>query len=93
MAMNRYEVLRRPMLTEKTDMLSDLDCVVFEVALGANKRQVKEAVEGLFEVKVKKVRTLIVPGKQRRWGRRITRTAAWKKAIVTLAPGERINLE
>jgi large subunit ribosomal protein L23 len=91
--MNRYEVLRRPMLTEKTDMLSDLDCVVFEVALGANKRQVKEAVEGLFEVKVKKVRTLIVPGKQRRWGRRITRTAAWKKAIVTLAPGERINLE
>lgn len=91
--MNLYDVLRRPLMTEKTDILSDLDRAVFEVALGANKRQIKEAVEHVFGVKVQRVHTMVMPGKQRRWGRRITRSAAWKKAIVTLAPGERINLE
>jgi len=89
--MNTYEVLRRPVFSEKTDVLSDLDRAVFEVAVKANKQQIRAAVETVFGVKVLRVRTLIVPGKQRRWGRRITRTAAWKKAIVTLAPGERIE--
>lgn len=90
--MDKYEVLRRPLITEKTDIIGDLNQFAFEVAVGANKRQVQSAVEHLFSVKVERVRTMIMPGKQRRWGRRITRTSPWKKAIVTLAPGDRIEL-
>jgi len=91
--MNRYEVLRRPILTEKTDVMTELNNqYVFEVALGANKRQIRDAVQGIFEVTVLDVRTMVMPGKGRRWGRHITKTPRWKKAVVTVSPGDRIEL-
>jgi large subunit ribosomal protein L23 len=91
--MHLYEVIRRPVVTEKTDRLSEqLNCYVFEVHPDANKRQIREAVETIFEVKVAGVRTMMLRGKTRRWGRRISRTPAWKKAIVTLPAGQRIDL-
>jgi large subunit ribosomal protein L23 len=91
--MHKYEVLRRPVLTEKTDILGEqYNQYVFEVAKQANKTQIKDAVEAIFDVKVEVVRTMIVPGKPRRWGRHTSRTPSWKKAMVQLAKGERIDL-
>jgi len=91
--MHKYEVLRRPVITEKTDILAEAhNQYVFEVARGANKVQIQNAVEEIFDVKVTGVRTALMPGKPRRWGRHVTRTPAWKKAVVTLAPGDRIDL-
>ncbi|MFN2115180.1 MAG: 50S ribosomal protein L23 [Anaerolineae bacterium] len=91
--MHKYEVLRRPVLTEKTDLLGESNNqYVFEVAKDANKAQIKHAIESIFEVKVEKVRTAMMPGKSRRWGRHVSKTASWKKAMVTLAPGDRIDL-
>ncbi len=80
-------------MTEKTDMMTELDNqYVFEVALGANKRQIRDAVQRIFEVTVLDVRTMVMPGKAARWGRHLTKTPRWKKAIVTLGPGDRIDL-
>jgi len=90
--MHKYEVLRRPLFSEKLDALGDLNQYAFEVAMRSNKQQVRAAVEGIFTVKVLKVRTMIIAGKSRRWGRRVVRGAAWKKAVVTLAPGDQIDL-
>lgn len=91
--MNKYDVLRRPVVTEKADMLGEQgNQYVFEVALGANKRQIRDAVQSIFSVHVADVHTMVMPGKSRRWGRHITKTAAWKKAVVTLRPGDRIEL-
>lgn len=91
--MNTFDVLRRPIHTEKTDVLQEQrNQVVFEVAPKANKTQIRQAIEAIFEVRVTEVRTMNMPGKRRRWGRHISRTPAWKKAIVTLAPGERLEL-
>lgn len=91
--MHKYDVLRRPIVTEKTDILAEArNQYVFEVARRANKAQIQNAVEEIFDVKVLRVRTAVMPGKPRRWGRHVTRTAAWKKAFVTLAPGDRIDL-
>jgi len=90
---DKYDVLRRPVITEKTDMLAERhNQFVFEVARHANKVQVRHAVEEIFKVKVVDVRTTVMPGKSRRWGRHLSRTPAWKKAIVTLVPGDRIDL-
>jgi large subunit ribosomal protein L23 len=91
--MNKFDVLLRPVVTEKADMLTEQgNQYVFQVAPGANKRQIKSAVQSIFGVTVTDVRTLVMPGKSRRWGRHITKTAAWKKAVVTLQPGDRIEL-
>jgi large subunit ribosomal protein L23 len=91
--MNQYDVLRRPILTEKADVLTESrNQYVFEVAAGANKRQIRQAVEGIFNVTVTDVHTLVMPGKTRRWGRHISRTPRWKKAIVTLASGQKLAL-
>lgn len=91
--MHDYDVVIRPILTEKTEVMSDdKNQYVFEVARRANKRQVKTAIEKIFEVSVTDVRTMVVPGKSRRWGRIIRRTPAWKKAIVTLAAGDSIEV-
>ena len=91
--MNVYQVLRRPIVTEKSNIQADeLNQYTFEVDRRANKLQVKEAVEKIFGVRVERVNIMIVPGKTRRWGRRVIRKPAWKKAIVTLAPGDRIDL-
>jgi large subunit ribosomal protein L23 len=90
--MHVYEVLRRPIITEKMTMLQDLGKYAFEVAPEANKLQIKEAVETAFDVTVTAVNTMYVKPKRRRVGRHWGMTPRWKKAIVTLAPGQRLNL-
>ena len=90
--MNIYQVLKRPILTEKTDLQRDENQYVFEVDRRANKLQVKEAVEMIFEVEVLAVNTMNMKPKRRRMGRKMLVTRpAWKRAVVTLAPGERIQ--
>ena len=90
--MHPYEVLRRPVITEKNTSLQALGKYAFEVAGEANKRQIREAVEKAFKVKVTAVNVSIVRGKTRRVGRRQVLTQSWKKAIVTLKPGDKIEL-
>jgi large subunit ribosomal protein L23 len=89
-----YDILRRPIITEKTDYQSDvLGQYSFEVDKRATKQQIKEAVEVVFDVEVTKVRTMIMPAKQgRRLRKTVTRRKEWKKAIVTLGPGQEIDL-
>ena len=90
--MHLYEVLRRPLITEKNTALQVQGKYAFEVAREANKHQIKQAVEKAFKVKVTKVNVITVPGKQRRVGRRMVLTQPWEKAIVTLKPGDKIEL-
>lgn len=87
-----YAVLLRPLITEKSTVLAGSDKYVFEVDLRANKNQVKEAVELAFNVKVADVNTMKMKGKNKRFGRRVTKQPDWKKAIVTLQPGNSIEL-
>lgn len=87
-----YAVLLRPIITEKTTVLTGNDKYVFEVDLRANKNQVKEAVQLAFSVRVTEVNTMVMKGKSKRFGRRVTARPDWKKAIVTLAPGDKIEL-
>jgi large subunit ribosomal protein L23 len=88
-----YDVIIRPIVTEKSQGMSDQGKYVFEVALNANKPQIKAAIETIFEKNVLKVNTMVVPAKRGRRGRRVfMRTSEWKKAVVTLAPGEEIEL-
>ncbi len=89
--MHLYEVVRRPLITEKATLMKEQNRYAFEVAGKANKRQIKEAVEAAFKVNVVKVRAMIVPGKMRRIGRRYAMTPSWKKAIVTLESGQKIE--
>lgn len=89
-----YDVVRRPVITEKSNEMIDLaNQYVFEVHPDANKLQVREAVEFIFDVKVKRVNTMVMPAKRGRRGRSwYIRKKQWKKAVVTLAPGESIKL-
>ena len=90
--MDPYEILRRPIVTEKSGFQSDnLHRYTFEVDVRANKHQIRDAVEQVFSVQVLAVNVINVRGKQRRWGRIVGRTKDWKKAIVTLAPGQSIQ--
>jgi len=89
--MTIYEVLRRPLVTEKGVTKKDAErTMVFEVAADANKTQVKAAVEKLFKVKVEEVRTAITEGKLRRRGKFAGYRADWKKAYVKLKKGEKV---
>ena len=90
--MNDYQIIIRPLITEKNTNLMMLNKYSFEVAQQANKIQIKKAVENIFEVTVEKVHTMNVRGKKRRRGREFGYTRSWKKAIVTLAEGDRIEL-
>ena len=90
--MHLYEVLRRPLITEKGSTLQAQGKYTFQVATEANKPQVKQAVEKAFNVKVLAVNVMRVPGKNRRVGRREVLTPSWKRAIVTLKPGDKIEL-
>ncbi|MFV0436995.1 MAG: 50S ribosomal protein L23 [Desulfopila sp.] len=88
---NIYGVLKGPRLTEKASLLQEEEAnptVVFKVHPKANKIEIKQAVELMFDVKVKHVRTAIMHGKQKRVGQKIGFTSDWKKAYVTLAEGE-----
>jgi len=89
--MHLYEVLRRPLVTEKTTLLQEQNRYAFEVARKAAKPQIKEAVEAAFKVKVAKVNVMTVPGKMKRIGKRQVLTPSWKKAVVTLKPGGKIE--
>lgn len=90
--MHPYEVIRKPLVTEKNTDLRVLGKYAFEVAQQANKHQVKEAVEKAFKVTVTAVNVVTVRGKMRRIGRRQIMTPSWKKALVTLKPGDTIQL-
>lgn len=88
-----YEIVKKPLISEKSQHLREVaNQVTFEVAADANKIEIRQAIEKLFKVRVKSVRTLVVRGKERRVGRRFGRQASWKKAVVTLRPGENIEL-
>jgi len=89
--MNLYETLRRPLVTEKITRLQAQGKYAFEVADGANKAQVKQAVETAYKVSVTGVNVTTVRGKQKRMGRRMVRTLPWKKAVVTLKQGDKIE--
>jgi large subunit ribosomal protein L23 len=91
-----YDVLRRPLITEKSSYQSSvLNQAVFEVDRRATKAEIKRAVEELFEVTVERVNVMNLPAKRTRKGRGrklVTRRSSYKKAIVTLAPGETIDV-
>ena len=87
-----YSVLLRPLVTEKSSTLAGRNHYVFEVELRAKKTQVKESVELVFDVNVLRVNTMVVKGKRRRYGRSLVKRPDWKKAIVTLKPGDSIEL-
>ncbi|GAW35312.1 large subunit ribosomal protein L23 [Roseovarius sp. MBR-154] len=87
-----YDVIRKPVITEKATMASENGAVVFEVAIDANKPQIKEAVEALFGVKVKAVNTTITKGKQKRFRGQMGRRNDVKKAYVTLVEGNTIDV-
>jgi large subunit ribosomal protein L23 len=89
--MHLYEVLRRPLITEKATLLKEGNKYVFEVAKEATKPQIKEAVEEAFKVKVAKVNIITVSGKTKRMGRREVTGPSWKKAIVSLEPENKIT--
>jgi large subunit ribosomal protein L23 len=89
--MHLYEVLRRPLITEKSTVLQAQNKYAFEIADGANKPQVKQAIENAFKVKVTGVNVITMPGKTRRVGRRQIQTRPWKKAVITLQPGDKIE--
>ena len=90
--MHLYEVLRRPLITEKNTFHQSQDKYVFEVDRNANKQLVKQAVEKAFDVTVIGVNIMTVPGKMRRIGRRQVLTQSWKKAVVSLRQGDKIEL-
>jgi large subunit ribosomal protein L23 len=90
--MHLYEVLRRPLITEKNAALQAQGKYAFEVAGEANKEQVKQAVEKSFNVNVTQVNVITVPGKGRRIRGRVVISPPWKKAVVTLKPGDKIEI-
>lgn len=90
--MNAHQIIIRPLITEKNTNLMSFSKYCFEVDRGATKSQIKQAIESIFKVNVTKVHTMNVRGKLRRRGTRFGYTADWKKAIVTLAEGDRIEL-
>lgn len=90
--MNINEVLIKPLITEKNTMLSALNKYTFQVDRRANKNQIKQAVEKIFNVNVTDVNVISVPSKTRRVGRSVGQTSPWRKAVVTVASGQRIEL-
>ena len=87
--MNANQIIRRPLVTEKSTVLREEENVIaFEVAGSANKIQVKQAVEELFKVKVEEVRLFNVRGKMKRVGRFVGKRRDWRKAYVRLKDGE-----
>ncbi len=89
--MHIYEILKRPIVTEKTTLQGEQGRYTFEVDTCANKHQVKEAVEKIFNVEVLSVNIINMPGKRHRYGRHISKAHPWKKATVKLAEGQSIG--
>jgi large subunit ribosomal protein L23 len=87
-----HQIIKKPLITEKTSLKQDAGQVVaFQVDLGANKIEIKQAVEKAFDVKVTEVNTVRVAGKPKRAGRQMGKRSNWKKAYVTLAEGSKID--
>lgn len=90
--MEAHQILVRPIITERATILTDrYNQFVFQVERKSNKFQIRDAVEAVYGVKVKKVATMVVPGKTKRRGTTTGRRPNWKKAIVTLQQGENID--
>lgn len=87
-----YEILRRPLVTEKTSFGAEFNQYSFEVAMDAHKPEIKAAVEAVFGVKVKAVNTLIAKGKAKRFRGKVGQRSDIKKAVVTLQPGQVLDL-
>ena len=83
-----YDIVLAPHITEKSTMLSEANAVVFKVAPSASKPEIKAAIEALFNRKVANVNTMMVKGKTKRWKGKPYERSDFKKAIVTLAPGQ-----
>lgn len=92
MERDAYTLIKRPRLTEKATKAIEHDAYTFEVVRDANKVEIRQAIERLYKVKVKKVATMRVRGKRKRVGRNIGRTQDWKKAIVTLHEGHTLDI-
>ena len=91
--MSPYQVVKRPIITEKSNIATDQNQYTFEVDRRANKTQIRDAVGHIFKVNVLGVRVINMAPKYGRWGRkRVKRSPAWKKAIVTIAPDQRIEI-
>ena len=91
--MNQHSIIKRPLITEKASLQKELfDKYAFEVALTANKNQIRQAVESIFKVHVTDIQTIRIRGKYRRVGSSMGKKSNWKKAIVTLKKGEKIEL-
>ncbi|WP_416907307.1 MAG: 50S ribosomal protein L23 [Polymorphobacter sp.] len=90
--LKHYDVVTKPVITEKSTLVSEFNQVVFKVANDATKPQIKAAIEALFGVKVLGVNTMIQKGKTKRWRGKEYRRSDEKKAIVTLADGDRIDV-
>ena len=90
--MNAYDIIKRPLVTEKSNIQKETaNQLTFEVDRGANRIEIRRAIEQIFNVKVASVQTMQVTGKVKRRGRILGKRRNWKKAIVTLRPGERID--
>ncbi|MBN1931137.1 MAG: 50S ribosomal protein L23 [Desulfobacterales bacterium] len=90
--MIQYDIIKKPLLTEKTNIQKEnLNQVSFEVDRAANRVEIKKAIENIFNVKVAAVQTMQIKGKIKRRGRILGKRKDWKKAIVKLMPGERID--
>ncbi len=92
MSQKLYDIIIRPVLTEKSTNPDLPEKHVFQVKFDATKPQIKEAIQRIFGVDVKKVNTMIVPGKPKRVGMYQGRKSAWKKAIVTIGEDQMIDL-
>jgi len=91
-ALSHYDIIRRPVITEKSTAASEHNKVIFQVAPSATKPQIKAAVEALFKVKVKAVNTLNRRGKNKRFRGIPGQTTGYKRAIVTLVEGQMIDV-
>jgi large subunit ribosomal protein L23 len=89
--MQLYEILKRPLMTEKSTALAEAGKYVFEVGSNANKYEIKDAVQKAFKVTVMAVNVITVPGEMRRVGRNKLFRQPWKKAVVTLKAGDKIQ--
>ena len=91
MSLSAHDIIIRPVVTEKSSALMELNKYTFEVRRDVNKIQIRKAVEEAFKVKVLSVNTINVKSKPKRMGTSVGRTRAWKKAIVSLPQGQRIE--
>ena len=89
---DHYDVVLAPHITEKSTMVSEHNAVVFKVASSASKPQIKEAIEALFGVTVTGINTIVTKGKTKRWKGKPYQRSDFKKAIVTLAEGQSIDV-